>query len=344
MIIRSKAPLRLGLAGGGTDVSPYSDEFGGFVLNSAINMYAYCTLDNEPTDRIVFEEVDKYLREECAIGEYLEPDGPFALHKAVYNRVVRDFLKRPFGFTLSTYSDAAAGSGLGGSSTLVVAMLHAYVEHFSLPLGDYDTAHLAYEIERVDVGFAGGKQDQYAATFGGFNFMEFYADRVVVNPLRIKEWIINELESSMLIYFTGISRQSARIIEEQINNTRQKESKSIEAMHELERDAVAMKEAILTGNLAEFARILNHSWAAKKRTAASIANDTINHVYETAMQAGAVAGKVSGAGGGGYFMFAVEPHKKPAVRRALENLGGKVDHFQFERQGAQSWRILKKAS
>jgi D-glycero-alpha-D-manno-heptose-7-phosphate kinase len=220
MIIRTKAPLRLGLAGGGTDLSPYCDEYGGYVLNATIDMYAYCTLEVTENNHVVFATTDRNESFDSESKTTLELDGNLDLHKGVYNKIVKDYTQgKPLSLKMTTYSDAPAGSGLGSSSTLVVAMIKAYVEWLNLPLGEYDIARLAFDIEREDVGIIGGAQDQYAATFGGFNFMEFYEHkRVVVNPLRIKNWIIDELEASSVLYFTGITRR-ASIIEEEKANT-----------------------------------------------------------------------------------------------------------------------------
>lgn len=243
---------------------------------------------------------------------------------------------------MTTYSDAPAGSGLGSSSTMVVAILKAFVEWLNLPLGEYDIANLAYEIERHDIGLSGGKQDQYAATFGGFNFIEFYEhDRVIVNPLRIKNWIMDELESSMVLFFTGVSRESAKIIDEQKRNIATRKMKSIQAMHEIKEDASTMKEALLKGDIMKFATILGKTWDAKKRMANSISNPHIEAVYTIAMQAGAYAGKVSGAGGGGFMMFVVDPAKRLDVVTALNSLGkGEVMRFHFMTDGSKSWKIV----
>ncbi|MGE5329792.1 MAG: dehydrogenase [Deltaproteobacteria bacterium] len=340
MIVRARAPLRLGLAGGGTDVSPYSDDFGGCVLNAAIDMYAYCTIELTDTGIVSLNAVDRKEYFESESKAFFELDGILNLHKGIYNRIVKQFNNsKPLYLNLTTYSDAPAGSGLGSSSTMVVAILKAFTEALNLPLGEYDIAHLAYEIERIDVKLSGGKQDQYAASFGGFNFIEFYEnDRVVVNPLRIKEWIISELESAMVLYYTGVSRESAKIIEEQANNVKEKNIKSIEAMHELKADALIMKEAILKGEISKFSRYLGKSWEAKKKMAASITNENLENVFKIAMENGAYAGKVSGAGGGGFMMFMVEPVRKLELVNALNELGGKVVNFHFTKQGAQSWR------
>ena len=341
MIVRSKAPLRLGLAGGGTDVSPYSDQFGGYVLNATIDMYAYCTIEVTNTDKIEIRAADQDLSFESPAVDHLEIDGALDLHKGVYNRVVQEFNGGdPLGFKMTTYSDALAGSGLGSSSTMVVAILSAFVEWLNLPLGEYDIASLAYQIERKDIGLSGGKQDQYAATFGGFNFMEFYEnDRVIVNPLRIKSWILDELETSMVLYFTGVSRESAKIIDEQARNVAENKQTSIDAMHQLKADALVMKEALLKGEIQRFAKHLNKSWEAKKKMAHTITNQAIDEIYQAALDAGAISGKISGAGGGGFMMLFVDPTKKVNVINELGKFPGKVFKCHFTKHGSVGWTI-----
>ncbi len=343
MIVRARAPLRLGLAGGGTDVSPYCDQFGGAVLNATIDKYAYAMIETLEDDRIELVTTDQRQRWEGAAEPKLPIDGrgPLALHRAVYNRIVREFNGgQPLRFRLTTFADAPAGSGLGSSSTLVVAMVKAFVEMLSLPLGEYETASLAYQVERIEMGLSGGKQDQYAATFGGFNFMEFYDhDRVIVNPLRVKNWIISELEASMLLYYTGVSRESARIVDEQRVNVERKDPVAIEAMHGLKREATQTKEALLKGDFDLYARALRTSWETKKRTASQISNASIDQVYEKALAGGARAAKISGAGGGGFMMLMVDPARRMDVVGVLKECGGEVMNCHFTKYGTQGWRI-----
>jgi len=340
MLIRAQAPLRLGLAGGGTDVSPYSDIYGGAVLNATISMYAYVTIRPREDGKIIINAIDRKERVEYKAKEKLEIDGHLDLIKGVYNRIVKDFVKKPLSFEIYTYVDAPAGSGLGSSSTLVVAIIGAFVEWLKLPLGEYDIAHLAYEIERKDLNLAGGKQDQYAATFGGFNFMEFYKDdKVIVNPLRIKPEIINELQFNLLLYYTGTSRLSSKIIEHQIKNVKGGKEKSIEAMHKLKEQAILMKEAILKGKLNEIGEILDFGWHYKKQLAEEITNPIINEIYETAKKAGAIGGKISGAGGGGFMIFYCPGNTKYKVMEALEKFGGRFEKFQFTKRGLETWSI-----
>lgn len=338
MIIRSKAPLRLGLAGGGSDVSPYSDLYGGLVLNATINLSAYCTIETLEGERVVVDAYDADTHVTCPFGPVLE--GAPDLIRGVYARIVKDFGPVPGAFSITTYNDAPAGSGLGTSSTMVVCILKCFAEWMNLPLGDYEIARLAYEIERKDLALAGGKQDQYAAAFGGFNYMEFLPDDIViVNPLKIKGWIVDELESSMVLYYTGRSRSSAAIISEQQKNTSSGNATAIEAMHRIKQSSKDMKFALLKGDMAEFGRILGQAWEDKKKMAGAITNPVIQEAFDTALGAGAVAGKVSGAGGGGFMMLMVPPARKMAVVQALSRLPGQVMPFQFTERGAHAWRV-----
>lgn len=339
MIIRSKAPLRIGLAGGGSDVSPYSDEFGGAILNATISLFAYATIRPRNDNTIVLTSIDHGISVSYDAAMELPIDGKLDLLKGVYNRVVKDFIHRPVAFELSTYVDAPAGSGLGTSSTLVVAILGAFIEWFRLPLGEYETAFLAYEIERRDLGMAGGKQDQYAAAFGGFNFIEFHAnDRVIVNPLRIKQDVLNELEFNILLYFTGTSRLSSKIIEVQASNIIEKREKSVEAMHQLKEQSVLMKEVILKGHFDRIGEILNLGWESKKKTAAEVSNPLIDQLYEAALKAGSIGGKISGAGGGGFMFFYCPKNSRYQVIETLQKYGGEFRRYQFTTQGLQTWR------
>lgn len=342
MIIRARAPLRLGLAGGGTDVSPYCDLYGGLVLNATIDKYAYTVIEPQPNGAGVhFVATDRQESWEGQADPALALDGRLDLHKGVYNRIVAQFNGgRPLPLTMTTHSDAPPGSGLGSSSTLVVSMVKAFVEWLNLPLGEYDVARLAYEIERQDVGLSGGRQDQYAATFGGFNFMEFHPqERVVVNPLRIKNWIVSELEACLLLYFGGVSRDSAKIIDEQARNVKQRDTGSVDAMHALKQEAMAMKENLLKGNFDGLVDSMNISWEAKKHMARSISNPLIEETYELARRAGMRAGKISGAGGGGFMMLLVDPVRRMDVIRALSSTQGQVYNCHFTEIGTQGWKI-----
>ena len=338
MIYRSKAPLRIGLAGGGTDVSPYSDLYGGAILNATISLYANASIEPINKQKIILNAVDRGEELMFDFTNELPLDGKLDLLKGVYNRIQQDYDMPEMGFKISTFVDAPAGSGLGTSSTLVVAIIGAFAEMLKLPMGEYDTAHYAYDIERKDLQLAGGKQDQYAATFGGVNYMEFFADdKVVVNPLRVKQKILFELENNLLLYYTSTNRDSGKIIEQQSKNVVDKKESSIEAMHHLKEQAQMMKEALLTGRLNEIGDILDYGFTQKRKMAEGISNSLLEEIYETAKGAGASGGKISGAGGGGFMIFYCPGTTKHKVIRSLEKFGGQHRNYQFVEHGLTTW-------
>ena len=339
--VRARAPLRLGLAGGGTDVAPYCERYGGYVLNATIDRYAYAVIRTleEPVVRMVSS--DRGAEASGALGEAPAPGGPLQLHHAVYRTMIERFnAAKPLALELTTFCDAPVGSGLGASSTLVVVMVRALAELLNLPLDDYAIARLAFQIERVDCGMQGGRQDQYSAAFGGFNFMEFYAEeRAVINPLRIKSWILCELEASLLLFYAGVSRESASIIADQSSNVQAGRADAVEAMHGIKRQALVMKECLLRGDFDGIVGSMREGWESKKRSARSVSNARIDEIYEAACAAGALAGKVSGAGGGGFMMFFVPPRRRMEVIRALGRFEGQVSNCHFTKHGTQAWRV-----
>ena len=338
---RSRAPLRLGLAGGGTDLPSYCETYGGAVLNATIDRYAYTHMSLLDTRTVRLRASDIGVEETVDPTPSLAIDGDLILHRAVYNRIVRDFLNGEAPWVeLSTTVDAPPGSGLGSSSALVVALVEAFRAAFNLPLGPYDVAHLAYEIERVDLNLAGGKQDQYAAAFGGINFMEFLPQaRVIVNPLRVPRSALNELEAALVVCFTGQSRSSNDIIREQVTGVHTQSASTIDGLHQLKGDAIEMKASLLRGDLRSVASILNRSWEAKKKTAKGIANDRINDLYHLAMRKGAWGGKVSGAGGGGFMMFVTDPENRYRLASAIRANGGDANPVHFVDGGAETWTV-----
>lgn len=340
MIYRSKAPLRIGLAGGGTDVSPYSDLYGGAILNATISLYARAAIEPLDNGKVIFESADKKELHTYDAAYPLPLDGQLDLLKGIVNRLVKDYGDLPSGFKLTTYVDAPPGSGLGTSSTLVVAVLGAFAEWLKLPLGEYDIAHLAYSIEREDLQQAGGKQDQYAATFGGVNFMEFYeGNKVIVNPLRIKDIYLHELENNLVLFYTSTSRFSSSIISEQQKNVTDKKEASIEAMHHLKEQSIMMKEALLRGTIDRIGEILDFGFQYKKKMAENITNPLLDEIYTAARNAGASGGKISGAGGGGFMIFYCPRNTRFSVVEALSRFGGDVKRYSFIQQGVLTWSI-----
>ncbi len=341
MIIRARAPLRLGLAGGGTDVSPYCDTHGGYVLNATIDRYAYAVIKTLDEPVVRFVATDQQTEKVKPHDEPLVLNGKLDLHKAVYNYMIQHYNSgQPIALEMSTFCDAPAGSGLGSSSTLVVVMIRAFAELLNLPLDDYTMAQFAYKLERVDCGLQGGRQVQYSATFGGFNFMEFYADeRTVINPLRIKNWIICELEASLVLFFTGVSRESAKIIADQSGNVKAGLVDSLEAMHGMKQEALVMKECLLRGDFAGFVESMRLGWENKKLSAKTVSNPHIDGIYDAAISAGALAGKVSGAGGGGFMLFFVPTERRMDLIRTLARFEGQVSNCHFTKHGTQAWRV-----
>lgn len=336
--IRARAPLRLGLAGGGTDLSPYCDEYGGVVMNATIGRYAYAHLSFRDDNRLCFSAHDVKQEDIVPIAAELPLDSGLPLHRAVYNRIARDFLRGHIhAVSVTSMVDAPMGSGLGASSALVVALIEAYRAAFGLPLGRQDVAHLAFEIERIDLGQAGGRQDQYAAAFGGLNFMEFLpGDRVIVNPLRVAPPYLYEFEASLVVCFSGQSRASA-IIQQQVNAITHSNKGALEGLHQLKSDAVEMKQALLRGDIQKIADVLNRSWEAKQRTSELVSNSAVEQVFELARKNGAVAGKISGAGGGGFLMLMTDPEQRYRLVTALNEAGVHASSVQFTEGGAEAW-------
>jgi D-glycero-alpha-D-manno-heptose-7-phosphate kinase len=338
MTHHGKAPFRLGLAGGGTDVSPYCDIHGGAVVNATISLYAHASILPRNDGKIVFIQQNSGKRWEGLASEILEIDEDFFLQQGIYNHIVKHYAHRPLSFELVTSMDVPTGSGLGTSSTLVVAIIAAFAEWLKLPLGNYDLARMAYEIERIDLNKNGGRQDQYAATFGGFNFIEFRPnDTVIVNPLDLDKNFTNDLAYSLVLFYMKTSRASANIIATQQENVRKGKTEAIEATHQLKQSTWSMKEALLQADLNKLGQIMDESWQNKKKLSAHITNSKINAIYDAAKAAGAVGGKISGAGGGGFMMFCCPEHTKTKVVQALLQLGGQVFPYSFVNQGVEKW-------
>ncbi len=336
MIIRAKAPLRISFAGGGTDVSPYPEERGGATLTATINRYAYVTLLPEENGPIEIQSLDYNTTVKYETFQQITADTKLALVKAVINRFWPQISAG--GFRVYLHSDAPPGSGVGSSSTLVVALLGAFKEWLRLPLSKYAIAKLSYEIERIDVGIKGGWQDQYAATFGGFNFIEYYRDMTIVNPLNIPPEIVNELQYRLLLCYTGGSRLSSNIIAKQMKRYEQHDRELLAALDRLKVLAGEMRQRLVLGDLEEFGRLLHASWECKKQVVDDVTNARINEIYDQAIAAGAIGGKISGAGGGGYMYFFCPFEKKPQVAEALDKLGCSIIDFNFELGGLQTWR------
>jgi D-glycero-alpha-D-manno-heptose-7-phosphate kinase len=338
MLFRAKAPLRVSFAGGGTDVAPFPEREGGLVLNATINRYAYGTLRPRRDDKVHIESVDFGQTAKYGFGEAVVFDGKLDLVKAAIRRLGRLDEAGASGFDLFLHSNAPPGSGLGSSSTMMVALIGLLKEFRAVPLTDYEIAQTAFEVERVDLGLKGGLQDQYAATFGGFNFLELEGNRVIVNPLRIPADTVMELEHNLLLAYTGRTRQGDHIIEDQTERFEKEQSDAVEGLRLQKQLAVEMKNALLSRRVGDFGALLHDAWQAKKRMSDRISSDYIDEMYDEAMKAGAVGGKVTGAGGGGYMLFYCRYDRKHRVADRLEELGAKVTEFAFEQEGLRTWR------
>jgi D-glycero-alpha-D-manno-heptose-7-phosphate kinase len=327
------------MAGGGTDLSPYCDDYGGAILNVAINRFAHAVIEPRDDHKVVFIAKDLGKVDSAETGPALDLDQGLRLHRAIYNRFAQSSPKnQPLSFTLTTSVDCPVGSGLGASSALVVAIVEALRSWLGIAMDKRRLANLAFEIERLDASLAGGRQDHYAAAYGGLNFMEFASrNKVIVNRLSLDDDLLLELESSILLAFTGSSRVSSTIIEKQISAIRTGAEPRLESLHQLKRDALEMKTALMYGEYSRVAAILNHSWQAKISTAPGITNQEIDRIYERAMNAGAIGGKISGAGGGGFMMFLVEPARWSDVAEELRSAGVEVARCTFCLAGSAAW-------
>ena len=321
---RARAPLRLSFCGGGTDVSPYPEEHGGCVLSATINHYAYASLRPRRDSRLTLASLDYDLVAKYDHPRRLKFDGQLDLLKAAV-RALR--VKR--GADLWTHSDAPPGSGLGASSTLKV------------DLSPYEIAELAYRVERIDLQLAGGRQDQYAAAFGGFNFIEFNPDGTVVTPLKLRRDTLEELEYRLLLCYMGQTRQSAKIIERQTKSYVSGRAETVAALDALKTQTHEMMRALLLGAIDGFGELLHRAWEHKKQLDEGISNAHVDRLYDVARKEGAIGGKMTGAGGGGYFLFLTRFDRRHRVAAALEKHGGQVVPFQFEARGVTSWSVAR---
>lgn len=334
MLIRAKAPLRISFAGGGTDISPYLEEYGGCVLNCTIDKYSYVTIIPQDSSSIEVRSLDYDIFTSYKREEKPSYDGKLDLVKAALK-----VMGVNHGAEIFMHSDLPPGAGLGASSSMTVALVGAIAYWQNRNLTNYQISDLAYHIEREELAIKGGKQDQYASTFGGLNFTEFFADRTVVNPLRVDGITLNELQYRLMLCFTGTRRLSSGIIEDQMAGYIQNDENVISALHETKRLASEIRNALLTNDLDEVGRQLHRGWLAKKRFTRKMTDRNIDRLYEAAINNGALGGKLLGAGGGGYFLLLCEFSKRCQVAKQLEILGGKMTNFNFEFQGLQTWEV-----
>ncbi|HLG68986.1 MAG TPA: GHMP kinase [Chloroflexota bacterium] len=334
-VVRAKAPLRVSFCGGGTDVPPYPEMRGGLVLCSTIDRYAYATLIPRLDDEISIESLDYSTVTHGNVDEPLAYDGKLDLAKAVVNR----FHSQPRGMKLFLHSDAPPGSGLGSSSALVVALVAALGSYQDVSLSRHELARLAWEVERLDMAIEGGLQDQYASAFGGFNLLTFTAEGVGVEPLDLRPEVMNELAYRLILVYTGKTRMSGSIIAQQVEGYRAEAPEVLAALDEMKQITLQMKEMLVHGRLDEFGDLLDSAWQSKQRLASGISTPEIDELYAAARKAGALGGKITGAGGGGHLLLFCQFDKRHRIRDAVERTGASVEGFSFEPRGVQTWTV-----
>lgn len=336
MIIRSRSPVRISFAGGGTDVPPYPEENGGCVLSATVNKYAYATLESRSDREIRIHSADFMKSLEFKNAEEMIYNNELDLLKAVIKKMSPDI-----GMDIFMRCDVPPKSGLGSSAAAFSAMIGLF-NHMKMEkkMTDYEVAELAYILERDELKVGRGKQDQYATIFGGINFIEFGKDWVRVNPLRIKKDHVLELEKHLVLaYINPRHGTSNNIIDDQTKRYVSGDKSTIEGFGKAKEVAIEMRYALLRGDLMEFGRLLNEGWEAKKKFSPMISNKYIDEVYDMARKNGALGGKITGAGGSGFFLFFCEPNKEHVVSDALEKRGLKPMTFTFDMDGLQTWEV-----
>ena len=339
-IYRSKVPFRISFGGGGTDIASYCKNYVGAVINTTIRLFTHTSLQLRDDNKITFKWVNKDEFEEHDFSNELDCSYGLKLFKATHNHICKRFKIKSFGCDIVSYQDVPTGSGLGTSSTLIVSLIGVYMELFNLPLGEYDIAEMAIQIERNELKENGGKQDQYAAAFGGFNYMEFRNEDVIVNPIRIKDKVQDELENNILLYFTNFTRSSSDVLLEQVQKMEENNATSILSLHALVEQAKLIKDCLIKGNISGLGEILDYGFQQKKMLAKGISTPEIETLYDTALKAGATGGKISGAGGGGFMFFYCPNNTKYNVIKALDELKmGYHQPFTWNKFGIRTWQI-----
>ncbi len=325
----ARSPLRVSLAGGGTDLEAYYGEYGGAVLSTTIDKYFYVVITLSDTKHIQVSSSDyRTFYREPLDGPSLW-DGDLRLPKAI----IHHFGIRT-GLSVFLASQVPPGTGLGSSSTVAVALVKAMALICGRQLTRHEVAELACQIEIDKLGMPIGKQDQYAAAFGGVNFFRFEPSGVAVERLDLPEETIQGLERRLMLFFTGQWHNSADILGQQKRSSERRDSDVIKSLHEIKDSALAMRRELLAGRLGAVGELLHQSWMAKRHLAAGITNEQIDRWYAQACAAGAAGGKVAGAGGGGFLLLYCEPERQDHVTKVMQESGLTRMDFRFEHGGA----------
>jgi D-glycero-alpha-D-manno-heptose-7-phosphate kinase len=334
MLIRGKAPLRVSFSGGGSDVSPYCDEYGGCVLSTTIGMYTYGALEVRSDNQVNIFSLDYDQLVKYELGSELCQGDKLEFVRAVIRR-----LNPPCGANLYLHSDAPPGTGLGSSGAISALIVGLFDRAFNLALSKYEMAQMAYEVEHDDLGHAVGRQDHYASVFGGMNFIEFSREGSVVFPLRLEPWILEELRYHLQLFYTRKKRDSTDIVATQVAYYREKRPATMDALAELKELTRQMQRRLVQGKLRDFGELLHESWLNKQRVNPGAVNPYLQQLYAEARDKGAIGGKVTGAGGGGFMMFFTPFMQKGQVSEALARLGAQPVPFDLDFDGLKTWQV-----
>lgn len=330
LIVRS--PVRISFAGGGTDLPAYYERFGGAVVSTTINKYFYTILGKRTDGRVQVISSDLRVFETWRDIAAMDIRGsgieiPLAILKDLGCDLSLD---------LFLASEIPPGTGLGSSASVCVNILKTLTTYLNRPLSKYALAERAFHIARNVLGRHVGRQDEFAAAFGGLNFITFAPDgHTEVEPVNLEPEVMRELQSSLMLFFTGSAHHSWTILQEQERSTRSQSGPAVEALHEVRAFADRVLAVLKAGNLDQFAALLDESWQTKKRISAQISNPRIDHLYDLARSKGALGGKITGAGGGGFLLLYCPQHRQEAVREALKGEGIVDMAFAFDSNGAQ---------
>ncbi|MBL7689048.1 MAG: CBS domain-containing protein [Bdellovibrionaceae bacterium] len=333
VLARSRSPVRVSFGGGGSDLTHYFVENGGVVVNATINMFAHATLRKrqDSTIKIYSDDLKAHI-EFVDIGQMKSAPGDFKLIASVIG-----LINPSFGFELEVTSEFPMGSGLGGSSAVLSSVIGCFNQFREDRWSRHEIAELAFQAERLALGMAGGWQDQYATVFGGFNFMEFKKEENIVHSLRLTEDMLAELEESLVLCYAGGSHDSSEIHKDQKGEMQKDQIRQLVAMNtDL---TYKMKSQLLKGQLRQFGQSLHEGWQFKRQLSAKISNPKLDRIYDLALECGAIGGKLLGAGGGGYFLFFVEPFKRCRLESALAEQGYQSHRVTFDQKGLQSWSV-----